>query len=58
MKFEFYSEVIKGNVSYEEFCNWVDDRESESYSEGYDEGYNNGYNDGVNLILEMNNDLS
>lgn len=45
MKFEFYSEMIKGNVSYEEFCNWIDDRESESYSEGYDEGYEAGVDD-------------
>jgi len=46
MKFEFYSELIKGNVSYEEFCIWIDEYGNQSYDAGYQDGYQECVNNG------------
>jgi flagellar biosynthesis/type III secretory pathway protein FliH len=43
---EFYNEIIKGNICYEQFADWVTYREKESLEEGYDKGYDNGYDEG------------
>ncbi len=39
---EFYNEIVKGNISYEQFIDWVTSRETESLEKGYNEGYQEG----------------
>lgn len=41
---EFYNEIVKGNISYEQFIDWVTSRETESLEKGFNEGYEEGSN--------------
>lgn len=42
---EMYAALVAGNITKEQFADWVDDRRSDAYSDGYDEAnYQNAMN--------------